>query len=140
MTSADFVHCGSLDAHSNLETIDAHVKMDGQVKKEPVQNKLDLSVNKGRVTCLSVLLTNQIQEQELIRKRHKLRLTIVVKTLLRINVKANRVLRIIFPKNIKMNHGKSGNLLVHLLQVRLTTFIRNWHTKTWEWTDELVFF
>ena len=140
MTSADFVHCGNLDDHSNLETIDAHVKMDGQVKKEPVQNKLDLSVNKGRVTCLSVLLTNQIQEQELIQKRHKLRLTIVVKTLLRINVKANRVLRIIFRKNIKMNHGKSGNLLVHLLQVGLPTLITNWHTKTWEWTDELVFF
>ena len=46
MTSADFAHCGNLDDHSNLETIDAHVKMDGQVKKEPVQNKLDLSINK----------------------------------------------------------------------------------------------
>ena len=46
MTSADFAHCGNLDDHSNLEMIDAHVKMDGQVKKEPVQNKLDLSINK----------------------------------------------------------------------------------------------
>ena len=47
MTAADFAHCGNLDDHSNLETIDAHVKMDGEVKKEPVQNKLDLSVNKA---------------------------------------------------------------------------------------------
>ena len=63
MTGADFAHCGNLDDHSNLETIDAHVKMDGQVKKEPVQNKLDLSVNKERVTSVSVLLSNQIQVQ-----------------------------------------------------------------------------
>ena len=115
MTGADFAHCGNLDDHSNLETIDAHVKMDGQVKKEPVQNKLDLSVNKERVTSVSVLLSNQIQVQ--VDRANQ-------KTRLRINVKANRVLKIMFRKNIKMNHGKSGNLLVHLLQVRLTSFIR----------------
>jgi len=62
-TGSDFAHCGNLEDHSNLETIDAHVKMDGPVKKEPVQNKmdghlkkepvrnkLDLSVNKEGVT------------------------------------------------------------------------------------------
>ena len=54
-TSVDFAHCGNLDDHSNLESIDAHVKMDGEVKKEPIQNKLDLSVNKDRISNSIVL-------------------------------------------------------------------------------------